>query len=68
MTAARLADRFFADITQGRAVPKLAHSVVLSDLFARAAVGALFTLLSINIFEDFMRTGRVTGPAAGITN
>ena len=61
MTAARLADRFFSDITQGRAVPKLAHSVVLSDLFARVAVGALFTLLSINIFEDFMRTGRVTG-------
>jgi protein-S-isoprenylcysteine O-methyltransferase Ste14 len=33
----------------------------LTDLLARATVGALFTLLSINILADFMRTGRVTG-------
>ena len=33
----------------------------LGDLFARAVVGALFTMLSINLFADFMRTGRVTG-------
>ena len=34
---------------------------VVADFFARAAIGALFTLLSVNIFADFMRTGRVTG-------
>jgi protein-S-isoprenylcysteine O-methyltransferase Ste14 len=33
----------------------------LGDLFARLMVGALFTMLSINLFADFMRTGRVTG-------
>jgi protein-S-isoprenylcysteine O-methyltransferase Ste14 len=33
----------------------------LTDLLARLAVGALFTMLSINLFADFMRTGRVTG-------
>ena len=31
------------------------------DLAARAFVGALFTLLSINVLGDFMRTGHVTG-------
>lgn len=34
---------------------------VFTDLLARAMIGALFTLLSINLFADFMRTGRVTG-------
>jgi protein-S-isoprenylcysteine O-methyltransferase Ste14 len=33
----------------------------LTDLFARAIVVSLFTLLSINILADFARTGRVTG-------
>ncbi len=33
----------------------------LTDLFARAMVVSLFTLLSINILADFTRTGRVTG-------
>ena len=33
----------------------------VTDLLARVTVGALFTLLSINLFADFMRTGRVTG-------
>jgi protein-S-isoprenylcysteine O-methyltransferase Ste14 len=33
----------------------------LTDLLARFAVGALFTLLSFNLFGHFMRTGRVTG-------
>jgi protein-S-isoprenylcysteine O-methyltransferase Ste14 len=33
----------------------------LSDLGARVAVGALFTLLSYNLLGDFMRTGRITG-------
>jgi protein-S-isoprenylcysteine O-methyltransferase Ste14 len=32
-----------------------------NDLIARAAVGALFTLLSINLFAEYMRTGHVTG-------
>jgi protein-S-isoprenylcysteine O-methyltransferase Ste14 len=31
------------------------------DLVARAAVGALFTLLSVNLFAEYMRTGHVTG-------
>jgi protein-S-isoprenylcysteine O-methyltransferase Ste14 len=33
----------------------------LSDLLARLVVGSLFTMLSINLLADFMRTGRVTG-------
>jgi protein-S-isoprenylcysteine O-methyltransferase Ste14 len=33
----------------------------LSDLFARATIVSLFTLLSVNLLADFMRTGRVTG-------
>ena len=32
-----------------------------SDLLARATVGVLFTLLTINILQDFLRTGRITG-------
>jgi protein-S-isoprenylcysteine O-methyltransferase Ste14 len=32
-----------------------------NDLVARAAVGALFTLLSFNLFAEYMRTGHVTG-------
>jgi protein-S-isoprenylcysteine O-methyltransferase Ste14 len=31
------------------------------DLAARAAVGALFVMLSWNFLSDFLRTGRVTG-------
>ena len=31
------------------------------DLAARALVGALFALLSMNLLADFMRTGHVTG-------
>ena len=33
----------------------------LTDLFARAMVGTLFTMLSVSILADFMRTGRLTG-------
>jgi len=33
----------------------------LNDLLARATVVSLFTLLSVNLLADFMRTGRVTG-------
>jgi hypothetical protein len=32
-----------------------------SDLLARATVGVLFTFLSINILQDFIHTGRITG-------
>jgi protein-S-isoprenylcysteine O-methyltransferase Ste14 len=32
-----------------------------SELLARATVAALFTLLTINILQDFLHTGRVTG-------
>jgi len=34
---------------------------LFNDLLARAVIAGLFTLLSINLFNDFMRTGRVTG-------
>ena len=34
---------------------------VLTDLLSRAMIVVLFTLLSINLFSDFMRTGHVTG-------
>ena len=33
----------------------------LTDLLARGTVCALFTLLSINLFADYVRTGHVTG-------
>ena len=33
----------------------------LTDLMSRAAIVVLFTLLSVNIFNDFVRTGHVTG-------
>ena len=39
----------------------LLRSPRVNDLFARVTIGTLFTLLSINLFADFMRTGRVTG-------
>jgi len=33
----------------------------LTDLIARVTIGALSTLLSINVLADFLRTGRLTG-------
>ena len=33
----------------------------LRDLGARTFVGGLFVLLSMNLVNDFMRTGRITG-------
>lgn len=36
-------------------------SEVVTDLLARAMVGGLFALLSVNLLADFLRTGRVTG-------
>ena len=38
-----------------------ARYALMSDLAARVAVGTLFTLLSINLFADYNRTGHVTG-------
>jgi protein-S-isoprenylcysteine O-methyltransferase Ste14 len=32
-----------------------------SELLARATVSVLFTLLTVNILQDFLRTGRITG-------
>jgi protein-S-isoprenylcysteine O-methyltransferase Ste14 len=32
-----------------------------TDLLSRATIVSLFTLLSVNIFANYMRTGRVTG-------
>ena len=37
------------------------HDILFTDLLARAAIGALFTLLSINLCADYWRTGHVTG-------
>ena len=34
---------------------------IAGDLTARTFVGALFVLLSVNLLNDFMRTGRLTG-------
>ena len=34
---------------------------LLRDFAARLAIATLFTLLSVNLFADFMRTGRLTG-------
>ncbi|MCU1383282.1 MAG: isoprenylcysteine carboxyl methyltransferase [Acidobacteria bacterium] len=34
---------------------------LLTDLLARATIVSLFTLLSVNILANFVRTGRVTG-------
>jgi hypothetical protein len=41
--------------------PRRLISPVVSDLVARVSIGALFTLLSFNIFADYVRTGHVTG-------
>jgi len=41
--------------------PRRLFSPIVSDLIARVSIGALFTLLSVNIFADFRRTGHVTG-------
>ena len=40
---------------------KRPSSEVTIDLLSRALIGVLFTLLCVNIFGNFMRTGRVTG-------
>ena len=40
---------------------RLPNRDVLGDLAARTFVGALFVLLSFNLLNDFMRTGRITG-------
>jgi protein-S-isoprenylcysteine O-methyltransferase Ste14 len=34
---------------------------VMRDLAARTFVGALFVFLSVNLLNDFLRTGRITG-------
>ena len=56
MNAASLADRVLSE-----PVPYRPFSPVVGDLVARVTVGALFTLLSLNLLGDFMRTGHVTG-------
>jgi protein-S-isoprenylcysteine O-methyltransferase Ste14 len=40
--------------------PRFSRAVV-TDLLSRAMIVVLFTLLSVNLFSDFMRTGHVTG-------
>jgi protein-S-isoprenylcysteine O-methyltransferase Ste14 len=42
-------------------MPYRPFSPAVGDLVGRVTVGALFTLLSVNILGDFMRTGHVTG-------
>jgi protein-S-isoprenylcysteine O-methyltransferase Ste14 len=41
--------------------PRTLDGSALTDMLSRAAVVALFTLLSVNLFADFMRNGHVTG-------
>ena len=41
--------------------PRPALSLHLADLASRLLVGALFTLMAMNIGADFMQTGRLTG-------
>lgn len=40
---------------------RLPKQDVMGDLVARTCVGALFVLLSVNLLNDFLRTGRLTG-------
>ena len=56
MNAGSLADRVLSE-----PVPYRPFSPVVGDLVARVTVGALFTLLSLNVLGDFVRTGHVTG-------
>jgi len=56
MTAGTLADRVLSE-----PVPYRPFSPAVSDLIGRVTIGALFSLLSMNLFADFMRTGHVTG-------
>jgi protein-S-isoprenylcysteine O-methyltransferase Ste14 len=41
--------------------PYRPFSQAVRDRIARGSIGALFTLLSINLLADFLRTGHVTG-------
>jgi protein-S-isoprenylcysteine O-methyltransferase Ste14 len=63
MPAATLVSRALALPRQIAFAPSREASTrdVYSDLFARVVVGALFTMLSVNILADFLRTGRITG-------
>jgi hypothetical protein len=57
--AARDAEEFGQ--ADGRALMDVSRRHRLTDLLARVTIGALSTLLSINILADFLRTGRLTG-------
>jgi protein-S-isoprenylcysteine O-methyltransferase Ste14 len=41
--------------------PRLMTRDMWTDLLARVVIGALFTMLSVNIFADYVRTGHLTG-------
>ena len=41
--------------------PYRPFSQLARDRIARASIGALFTLLSVNLFSEYLRTGHVTG-------
>ena len=40
---------------------RLRNKAIATDLMSRAMIVALFTLLSVNLFGDFLKTGHVTG-------
>jgi len=64
MSAGILVSQALTDPATRRAaadVPYRPFSPVVRDRVARASIGALFTLLSINLFADFVRTGHITG-------
>ena len=53
--AARVESRDFPEVALAPAAD------VIRDFAARAFVAALFAIMSVNLFGDFMRTGHVTG-------
>jgi len=64
MSAGILASQALTDPATLRVAADLPYrpfSPVVRDRLARASIGALFTLLSINLFADFVRTGHITG-------
>lgn len=58
MTA--LVGRVLSDPAHGRVQQDPPHTA-WTDLLARVTIGALFTLLSINLLADYVRTGHITG-------
>jgi protein-S-isoprenylcysteine O-methyltransferase Ste14 len=61
MSADTLLSPILGDPAMPRVEPYRPFSQAARDRMARASIGALFTLLSINLFAEYLRTGHVTG-------